>query len=70
MPDLSLNSRERSASRVRDQQGRRFLNYLPISYSTLVKRYIGLRKKRPPSRSGIEDPANEKRQNESRSITK
>ena len=36
MPDLSLNSLERSASRVRDQQGRRFLNYLPISYSTLV----------------------------------
>ena len=33
MPDLSLNSRERSASRVRDQQGRRFLSYLPISYS-------------------------------------
>jgi hypothetical protein len=36
MPDLSLNSAERSANRVRDQQGGRFLNYLPISYSRLV----------------------------------
>jgi len=27
MPDLSLNPPERSASRVRDQQGRQFLDY-------------------------------------------